>query len=166
MEFSYGYRLRNEYVQTLIYSLVGFFLPFFMGHPQLIVGIVVNSMLIMGSLNVRGYKLLPIIIAPSLGVLSRGLIFGPYTIYLIYMIPFIWIGNSIIVAAFKSKGSFIVKLIAGSAAKSGFLFLSAFLLFKLGLLPVMFLTAMGLIQLATAIGGGILAYGLQKLSAN
>ena len=91
----------HQYFEMVIYTAVCFFIPLFLGHPQIVVGIVVNAMLIAASLNLKGYKLLPIIIMPSLGVLSRGMLFGPFTIFLVYMIPFIWIGNGILVFAFK-----------------------------------------------------------------
>jgi hypothetical protein len=54
-------------------------------------------------------------------------------------------------------------LLIGSSVKAGFLFLAAFVLFKLGLVPVVFLTAMGVIQLVTALGGGVLAFGVQAV---
>ena len=108
------------------------------------------------------------IIAPSLGVLSRGLIFGGFTIFLVYMIPFIWIGNAVLVYTFKwlklrLKMNYFLTLAIGAGVKSGFLFLSALLLYKLGLVPVVFLTAMGVMQLITAVSGGIAAYGFQAV---
>ena len=175
MKHNYMYRLANlqdyaisnayENVEMVIYSLVCFFIPFFMGHPQLAVGIVVNAALVMAALNLKGYKLLPVILLPSLGVLSRGVIFGPFSKFLVYMIPFIWIGNFILVLSFKyfkmgKKYNYWVTLGIGSVLKTGFLFLSAFVLYKLGILPVIFLTAMGMLQVGTAIGGGIVAYGI------
>jgi hypothetical protein len=51
-------------------------------------------------------------------------------------------------------------LIIGAALKSGFLFLSALILFKLGIIPIIFLTTMGILQLTTALSGGIAAYAL------
>lgn len=156
-----------QYFEMIVYTAVCFFLPLFMGHPQIFVGIIVNTMLIASALNIKGYRLLPVIIAPSLGALSRGVLFGPFTIFLVYMIPFIWIGNAILVFSFKwlklkLKKNYWLTLIIGSLLKSGFLFLIAYILYSLNILPVIFLTAMGLVQLATAVGGGIAAYGFQK----
>ena len=164
MEFANAYQnlFVNEYRHTLVYTLIAFFLPFLLGHPQWIVGIVVNAMLILGATNVKGVKLLPIIVAPALGALTRGLIFGPFTIYLVYMIPFIWVGNAILVYTFK-KLAYVPAAAVGAVAKSLFLFLAAFTLFKLGIIPVVFVTAMGIIQLATAIGGSVLAYGAKRV---
>ena len=60
-----------------------------------------STAVITSSLNLKGWKLVPVILAPALGALSRGLLFGPMTIYLIYLLPFIWIGNTILVFTFK-----------------------------------------------------------------
>ena len=45
--------------------------------------------------------------------------------------------------------------------KSLFLFGAAFILYSLNIVPVIFLTAMGIMQLITAVSGGIAAYGFQ-----
>jgi hypothetical protein len=159
------YVLNNytEYFEMIVYSAVCFFLPFMMSHPQLAVGTVVNAMLITAALNIKGYKLLPVILLPSVGVLTAGLIFGSFTVFLVYLLPFIWIGNAILVYTFKimklqMKKNYILTLIIGAALKSGFLFLSALVLFKFGIIPIIFLTAMGILQLTTALSGGIAAY--------
>lgn len=182
MEYSYKksqsiwnlreYKLNNirEYAEMLIYSGICFFLPLFLGHPQIIVGVTVNAMLIASALNLRSAKLLPIIMLPSLGVLSRGLIFGSFSYYLVYMIPFIWIGNAILVAAFKwlklkSGRGYWLTLALGTAAKSGFLFASAYALVSLGAIPPVFLVAMGGMQAYTALGGGAFAFFFQKMKS-
>jgi len=163
------YNLNNTYqnFEMILYTLVCFSIPLILGHNQLIVGIAVNAAIIAAALNLKGYKLLPIIIAPSLGAVSAGLLFGPLTIYLIYMIPFIWIGNSILLFSFKFfklklKKNYLTTLVLGAGMKSGFIFLSAYILYSLSIIPAMFLTAMGIMQLATALGGGIPAYLVQK----
>lgn len=158
----------NQYFEMILYSVVCFSLPLLIGHPQIIVGVVVNALLITSALNFKGYKLLPVIIVPALGALSRGILFGPFTIFLIYLIPFIWLGNAILVFTFKwfklhLKQNYWATLLIGSAAKAGFLFLAAFILFKLNIIPVIFLTAMGTIQLTTAILGGIAAYSIHSI---
>ena len=158
----------HENIEMVIYTVIAFFLPIVLGHPQYVVGIVVNAMIVIAALNLKGYKLLPVIIAPSLGALSAGLLFGNFTIFLLYLAPFIWVGNAILVFAFKwlnlgKKLNYFATLLIGSSVKSGFLFLAAFVLFKLGLVPVVFLTAMGVLQLVTALGGGVLAYGVQAV---
>jgi hypothetical protein len=84
------------------------------------------------------------------------------------MIPFIWMGNAVLIYIFKwlklrLKMNYFLTLAIGAGVKSGFLFLSALLLYKLGLVPVVFLTAMGVMQLTTAVFGGIAAYGFQAV---
>jgi hypothetical protein len=84
------------------------------------------------------------------------------------MIPFIWLGNAVLVISFR-KIQFKriwIKIVSCSFLKSALLFFSALVLFKLGIVPVMFLTAMGIIQLITALCGGILAFGVNKLRSS
>ena len=155
----------HQYFEMVVYSIFSFLVPFFIGHPQIAVGIIVNAMLVVSALNLKGCRLLPVIILPSIAMLSRGLLFGPFTIYLLYLIPFIWIGNSIIVFSFKFfklklKKNYWLTLIIGAVLKSGFLFLAAFALYSLGIIPVAFLAAMGIMQLITAILGGTAAYAV------
>jgi len=157
---------KTELFEITIYTIVSFFLPLMIGHPQIVVGIIVNTLLITSALNIKGYKLLPVIIAPALGALSRGILFGPFTIFLIYMIPFIWIGNSILVFTFKAlnlnkKMNYWITLLIGSITKAAFLFIIAYLLVSIKILPALFLTTMGIFQFYTAILGGIIAFGFQ-----
>ena len=157
-----------QYIEMVIYSVAAFFIPFFIGNPQIAVGIIVNAMLVVSALNLKGWKLAPIIILPSIAMLARVALFGPFTIFLIYMIPFIWIGNFILVCTFKyfklrKKQNYWLTLVLGIVLKSGFLFISALILFYLGLIPVVFLTAMGILQVVTAIFGGFVAYGAHNL---
>jgi hypothetical protein len=173
MEYMYklaelqDYAMSNVYenIEMVAYSAVCFFLPLLMGHPQIVVGIAVNAMLVTAALNLKSYKLLPVILLPSMGVLSRGILFGPLIKFLIYFIPFIWAGNAILVFSFKhfklkKKMNYWLTLAIGTVLKSGFLFLSALVLYKLSIVPAVFLTAMGLMQATTAILGGAAAYGI------
>lgn len=159
---------RHQYIEMIAYSVLCFFIPLFIGHPQIVVGITVNVLLIMSALNLKNYKIWPVILLPSLGVLSRGLIFGPFTIFLLYMIPFIWIGNFILVYLFKrlhlhQKMNYFLTLLLSAGAKSLFLFIAAYTLFTLDIIPVVFLTAMGIMQFVTAFGAGFIAYGAYKV---
>ena len=164
----YEFNNKQQFIEMFIYSVVCFFLPLFIGHPQIVVGITVNTLLIMSALNMQNYKLLPVIILPSLGALSRGLLFGPFTIYLVYLIPFIWLGNFILVLVFKSlylnkKINYFLILFSAAFLKALFLFTVAFILFKLGVIPVVFLTAMGIMQFVTAFSAGFFAFGFSKV---
>lgn len=121
----------------------------------------------LAALNLRGKRLLPVILLPSIGAYAAGLIFGVASSALLIMIPFIWIGNSILVFSMKKltlsmKKNRVVSLVVGSGAKAAFLFISAFVLFSFGLVPAIFLTAMGILQLGTALIGGSAALILQE----
>jgi hypothetical protein len=180
MEYSYVkklyydsiYNIKNieENIQMIILSVIGFFIPFVLGHPQILVGIIVNAMLIFGATYLRGHKLLPIILLPSIGVMTAGIIFGTYTIFLLYLIPLIWIANAIYVYIYKyfnltkhGLKNNLIGLGVASVAKAGLLFGVTFLLVSFSILPSVFLTAMGILQLTTALIGGVLAIGLIKI---
>jgi hypothetical protein len=157
-----------ENVEMILYSLIGFLVPFLLGHPQIIVGIIVNASLILAALSLKESKMLPVIIMPSIGVLCRGLIFGPYTPLLIYMIPFIWIGNALLAYLFKtmnigSKVNSLLSLLASAAVKTAFLFLAALFFVNLKILPTLFLTTMGMMQLYTALAGGAIALAIFQI---
>ena len=164
----YQWSMKSEAIEVALYSLVGFFLPFMLAHPQWLVGTIVNAMLISAAMSVRGYKLLPVILLPSIGLLAAGMIFGQFTPFLLYLIAFIWIGNGLLVGVFKlfnvhKKWDFTSTLIIGAGVKSLFLFIAVFALFKFGLIPVVFLSAMGIMQWVTVMTGGALAFGFEKV---
>ncbi|MEM4637404.1 MAG: hypothetical protein QXK76_00050 [Candidatus Woesearchaeota archaeon] len=151
----------EENIHTIVYSLLSFFVPFFIAHPQYIVGLIVNASLILGANYIKGIKLMPIIIFPSIGVLTAGIIFNNYTIFLIYLLPFIWTANALYVYCyrylrFKTFNNFY-SILGAAGIKVMFLFSVTFIFVNIHLLPDIFLTAMGIIQLFTALTGGFLA---------
>lgn len=157
----------RQNVRLIAYGLPAFFLPFFLGHPQWLVGSVVNCLLVVAALELQGRNLLPVILLPSLGALSRGLLFGPFTPFLAIMVPFIWAGNALLVAGMKSlylkfKQNYWVSLGASALLKTVFLFACAFALVNSSVLPALFLTTMGATQFVTAAAGGALAFALTK----
>jgi len=154
----------NYYYFNKVYDVISFFLissasfliPFILGHPQFVVGVVVNILLFEAALYLDFKKSIPAILMPSFGALSRNILFGPFTIFLVYMIPFIWIGNSILVFItkfihFRMKINVLFSGLVSSFLKSLFLYLSAFLMFKFGFVPKLFLTTFGINQLITAV---------------
>lgn len=158
----------NRWVEWLLYSVVAFFIPFILGGPQFLVGFIVNAILVLGAMNLRDYRLIPLIILPSLGAFSRGLLFGPFTLFLAYLIPFIWIGNFILVTGIKNfvlyrKWNRLVALLVSAVIKAAWLFVTAYVLYTIGLIPEKFLTFMGLFQLLTALSGGIAAFLLHEV---
>ncbi len=166
-----GHRLtledRFKNVEFFIYSAMVFLVPFFFGHiqslpNQFVVGSIVNCCLALGALYLGMRKVLPLIALPSIAAFLTGVIFGPESLYLLYLMPFIWLGNAIFVYTIKllklARGSnYALSLAWAAAGKSIFLLAAAFALVSLAIIPIQFLFAMGLLQLATALTGGAMA---------
>ena len=119
----------------------------FVTSNQIITGTIVNFLLFV---TPKKY-VWPVIIFPSLAVMARGIIFGPLTPFLFYFLPFIWLGNWMLVKL-ASQGH----PLQGIFGKVGILYIGAnvFVIYKIA--PKMFLTSMGIMQLVTAIIGGML----------
>jgi hypothetical protein len=153
-----------EYAEFGALTAIAVLVPLLLGQPQLLVGSAVNFMLIMAAINVRGWKkILPLIVLPSVAAVAGGFLFGPFTIFLVYMVPFIWVGNAILVFVFKylyvTKGkNYAITLLIAAGLKAGFLFATALLLINLSILPLIFAMAMGVMQIVTAIVGGFLVF--------
>ncbi|MEK7658980.1 MAG: hypothetical protein AAB352_03915 [Patescibacteria group bacterium] len=151
-----------------VLSIVG---PFLLGHPQWLVGTAVNACLFLAVVFLPSKYYLPLAIFPSLGVLSRGIIFGPLTPFLIYFMPFIWIGNLVLIIAFKKAFDcvgnnniiFIAGVLGSSALKFLFLLSAANVYFKFNIVPAVFLQIMGFNQLATALAGGLISFLIFKI---
>jgi len=163
---SYEFMERYENIELFVYSLVAFTIPLLFPHPQLLTGTLVNAFLIMAALHFRGWKVLPLVMLPSIAAVLNGVLFGPFTVFLLYMMPFIWLGNFVLVYLFKklhlAKGTnYFITLGISALAKAAFLFAVAYILVGANILPAMFLTAMGAVQLATAIAGGLVAFGMR-----
>jgi hypothetical protein len=153
----------------VIYSLIGFFLPFFLSHlyQQIIVGSIINMMIILSAFHLKKWEAMPLMLLPSLGVITAGVLFGSFTLSLIYIMPFIWIGNFVLFAGVKKfyiekKMNYSFSLPIAAIAKAALLFVAAFVLVRFGVIPAAFLIAMGLIQILTALIGGTLAFGFMK----
>ncbi|MDD5112199.1 MAG: hypothetical protein PHG85_06620 [Candidatus Altiarchaeota archaeon] len=161
-EVGYAYSQGYQLAEMLALCTLGFLLPFAFGHPQLLIGAAVNAFLIRSAASLPSYKLAPVIIAPAVVALARGVLFGPFTPYLALMVPFIWVGNALLVYAFKARiangWNYAATLTASSLVKAAFLYLAAFVLYSAGLIPAAILGAMGVMQLSTALIGGAIAY--------
>lgn len=156
----------QQNIELVAYSTIAFIAPFMFAHSQLLVGSIVNAALVLCALNLRGAKLLPIILFPSIGAVAAGALFGSFTWALVYMVPFIWVANAILVLAIKrlvlNEGkNRMLSLGIGASLKAGFLFACAGALLALGFVPAAFLGAMGMMQLASALCGGTVAFALQ-----
>ncbi len=152
----------------ITFSLLGFLsfaMPFSLGHPQLLVGTIVNACLFSAALFLPKKFLYPLVFFPSLGVLSRGLIFGSLTPFLSLLLPFIWLSNMFLVNTFKKlyKLGYIFSALLAAVLKAGFLFASASILVKLKILPQPFLISMGQLQMITALLGAGVTFILVKV---
>ncbi|MDD5181746.1 MAG: hypothetical protein PHC66_01075 [Candidatus Nanoarchaeia archaeon] len=157
----------QELIELSVYSALAFFIPMFLKQPQFLVGSLVNMALVLAAFNLRGIKLLPVILFPSLGIIAGGYVFGGFTMYLVYALPFIWLGNALIVLAFKwlqlqHNLRFFPVLWIASAAKTAVILGAAFVLVSLAIIPKAFMN-MGMLQLVTALVGGTMAFAVQKL---
>ena len=157
----------QENIELLLYSSICFIVPFLLGGPQIVVGAIVNTILVLSALNLRMKMIIPAIVLPSMAVLLNGLLFGPYSIFLVIMMPFIWIGNLILVLLYKKlllqkKYNPVGVILISSIGKASILFLSALLLYGLGLIPIIILGSMGIMQLYTAMLGGIIGLGVHN----
>ena len=152
----------------LIISLFSFVVPFLLGHPQWLVGTIVNASLFVAAIFLTEKFFLPLSIFPSIAVLLRGIIFGPFTYFLIYFLPFIWLANLILIFVFKiiynrlKNNVYFLKFFLSVflSAFLKFLFLSTIsrIYFNFHLVPAIFLQTMGINQFFTALSGGILAF--------
>lgn len=154
-------------ISLVIYSVIGFFIPFMLQHPQFLVGSAVNMVLVLAAFHLKKWAVIPFCVLPTFGVLAAGILFGPFTTFLIYMMPVIWIGNWLLVAFVKKLYvdmgvNYLVSLSLSILVKTSLLFITAFMFVKMQILPVPFLTAMGVFQIYTALIGGSAAYGVMK----
>jgi hypothetical protein len=142
-------------------SILAFAIPLVIAGPQWLTGTIVNSFLFIFVAR-SSNKILPVVILPSIGAFLHGVIFGPLTFFLFYFLPFIWIGNYLLVKIFQKlnekKVNFFLAVFLSSVLKAGFLYSAAVGFFQLKIVPAIFLKAMGLVQFFTALAGGILAY--------
>lgn len=154
--------IKKEMVYTLaqfgILLSVVVLTPALISH-QAITGSVVNAVLFISViiLGIQGAVLIALI--PSLIALSVGLlpaIMAP-------MVPFIMMGNVILILCFSyfNKRGYWLGVISASALKFLFLFIASYIIANLFIgqdIAIKASTMFGLPQFLTALGGGIIAY--------
>ena len=151
--------------RTLIFAAflsVAIFAPSFI-HSQTITGPLVNFLLFTAVVLLGPFEAVLIGIIPSAIALSSGLLPLP----LAPMVPFIMIGNALLVAVFyytKNRG-FITGVIFASLLK--FLFLHSIVALLMGaMIPGKLVTKLAVMmswpQFITAVAGGLLAYVFLK----
>lgn len=153
-------------LHTLSYAFA-FAIPLFVKHPQVLVGTAVNFLLFMMSSSLSKKQLIPLIMLPSISIVLHGVLFGPFTALLLYLMPFIWLGNAMLIYFFRvleKRIPAIFRIIIASGLKAMFLFSCAFVLYQLNILPLIFLTTMGIVQFGTAFAGGTIFLLLNRLN--
>ena len=149
----------------VILSILSFATPFLLGQPQWLIGTIVNASLFLATIFLPKKYFLPLVVFPSLGVLARGIIFGPFTFFLVYFLPFIWLANLILILIFKKLFLYIKYLpsvFLSVTAKCLFLFAVANVYFGFHIVPKLFLQTMGIAQLLTGLAGGIISFIIFK----
>jgi len=154
--------------QVLEYVLIAtsFLIPFLISGPQFLTGSIVNTLLFLFVSQTHSKKVFPIILLPSIGAVLNGILFGTLTVFLLYFLPFIWIGNYIMVQSFRyfqKKNSYIFSVLVSSLLKCVVLFSVAYFLATIKIVPPIFIQAMGLFQLYTALAGGLVALLIHKI---
>lgn len=141
-------------------------IPVFLGHSQLLIGVIVNALIVRSALTMKHWKNLPTLLFPSIGALTRGSLFGQLTVYLIYLIPFIWFGNFVLAyctKVFNKSGlSFFTIIIYSSVLKTLVIILPTLFFIKFSIIPNIFLKSMGIVQFTTAIIGSTIAILLTR----
>ncbi|MDD5041048.1 MAG: hypothetical protein PHX87_00865 [Candidatus Peribacteraceae bacterium] len=149
---------------AIVLPVIAFAIPFFVSGPQWLTGTAVNCLLVLAAARLPGRHVWSVILLPSVGAVAHGMLFGPFTSFLLFFVPFIWAGNWLFTAVFLRLRdiSAILAVSAGALAKAATLALFALVFFRMNLVPQLFVESMSLIQFFTAIAGGLLALGILR----
>lgn len=148
----------------ILLPVIGFVLPLVVSGSQIITGSLVNALLVLFAHVYSKKNAFFMCVAPSVGALFNGVLFGRFTFSLLYFMPFIWIANFIFIALHrKLKNYGVIFMVCISAViKSGVLFTAAYIFVSGRIVPGIFLTGMGIFQLATAVIGSCIAFGVLR----
>ena len=164
------YLLNNYFITDLeftAYCMFSFFVPFLIAGPQIVVGSIVNTVLILSALRLQLNKTIPMIILPSIAAFFAGVIFAGLDLTTIYFAPIIWIANAILVYIIARRNTNTIKNIVmhttkGIIAKVAVLSLASFACVSLGFFPAAFFAIMSISQLQSAVIGAIMALTLHR----
>ena len=177
-----------DIIQTILIFLIALLVPTFFGrilskifgstsvistNSQLIIGTIVNATLVTAAINLKGWaKILGIVTMPSISTILSGYVFGTASVYMVYMIPAIWIGNFALIYSYKflmlgkNKHYFLAGIV-GIIVKVAIIFALFNLINLFGIFPEKLVenlrNAMGMTQLITATLGIIVAFVIYKL---
>ncbi len=177
-----------DITQTILILLISLLVPTFLGqilkqifatesiiitNSQIIIGSIVNTALIIAALNLKGWrKIVGIITMPSISTILSGYVFKTASIYMVYMIPAIWLGNLVLVYSYKKimlekEKNYFVAGIVGIVLKVAVIFGGFSLLKILGVFPNKLIdtlqVAMSTTQAITATIGMIISFVIYKL---
>lgn len=179
----YDFSKKADLIQAIIIGLIAFLVPTFLAqlinaifgaqsivatNSQIIVGSIVNSALIFCAINVKGWKkIIGVVTMPSISTILSGYVFKSASVYMVYMIPAIWIGNFVLIYAYKlimlekNKNYFLAGVV-GIIAKVLVIFGCFEILNLFNIFPDKLVAnlqkAMGLIQLITASIGMLIIF--------
>ncbi len=178
----------NEIIQTIIIALIAFLVPTFLAqliksifgaesvitnNSQIIVGSTVNTLLVISALNLKGKsKIIPIVTMPSVSTILSGYVFKSASVYMVYMIPAIWLGNFALIASIKyimikKEKNYFIASIVGIVLKVLIIFGFFMILKYLNIFPEKLITnlqkAMSVTQLITATIGCLVGFILYKI---
>lgn len=179
---------KSEIFQTVVIAVLAFLVPTFLAqlinasfgvgsvianNSQIIVGTVVNTILVISALNLKGWnKTIFVVTMPSISTIMSGYVFKTASIYMVWMIPAIWLGNFVLILSFKyimikRNSSYFIAAIIGIIGKVAIIFGIFMLLKAFNIFPVKMISnlqkAMSLIQLITATLGSSFAFVIYKL---
>jgi len=151
-------------IKIFFYLIPLFFIPFFLGGPQLLIGSIVNIFLIFLALNYKSYAMIiAMLMLPALATSLRWMIFWPFTMFLVYMMPAIWLGNFILIYTIQHIQKKRLGIFLGWFLKTLVIFIVAYVLVHLWILPTIFLKAMSVFQVITVMIAGVVVYGYMSL---
>lgn len=143
-------------------------------NSQVIIGSIVNTCLIISAINLKGWKkILGVVTMPSISTILSGYVFNSAaTVYMVCMIPAIWIGNFVLIYCFKSiminkNKKYILAAITGIVSKVLVIFTGFLIIKGIVNMPDIIATnlqmAMSLTQLITATIGAIVSFFVFKM---
>lgn len=184
----YDFSKKADLIQAIIIGLIAFLVPTFLAqlinaifgtqsifatNSQIIVGSIVNSALIFSAINVKGWKkIIGVVTMPSISTILSGYVFKSASVYMVYMIPAIWVGNFVLIYAYKlimlekNKNYFLAGVV-GIIAKVLVIFGYFEILNLFNIFPDKLVAnlqkAMGLTQLITASIGMLIIFIVYQL---
>ena len=178
----------TDTIQTILIFLIALLVPTFLGeilnkvfgatsviatNSQLIIGSIVNTALVVTAINLKGWKkIIGVVTMPSISTILGGYVFKSASVYMVYMIPAIWLGNFALVYSYKAillgkQKNYFLAGIVWIIIKVAIIFASFNILNLFGIFPEKLVstlqTNMGAVQAITATIGVVIAFVIYEL---